>query len=150
MKKQVLFFLFALLPMLAMADASGKCGANLTWTYVSSTKTLMIQGTGAMDDYAPSSPWYPYRTEITTLVMGSNVTSIGNFAFIGCSGLTSITIPNSVTSIGQCAFISCSGLTSVTIGSGVTSIGSDAFRKAGSSAGIWGYGFYIGWVCGGG
>ena len=55
------------------------------------------------------------------------MTSIGNSAFEGCSGLTSITIPNSVTSIGEVAFEYCSGLTSVTIPSSVTSIGDYAF-----------------------
>ena len=65
-----------------------------------------------------------------TVVNGSNtysVTSIGDAAFYGCSGLTSITIPNSVTSIGQVAFPDCSGLTSITIPSSVTSIGKYAF-----------------------
>ena len=56
-----------------------------------------------------------------------SVTSIGNDAFVFCSGLTSVTIPNSVTSIGKYAFNDCSGLTSVTIPNSVTSIGEGAF-----------------------
>ena len=51
--------------------------------------------------------------EIKDLVIPNNVTSIGDYAFDKCSGLTSVTIPNYVTSIGDCAFDNCSGLTSV-------------------------------------
>ena len=55
------------------------------------------------------------------------VTSIGYYAFDGCSGLTSVAIPNSVTSIGNYAFDGCSGLTSITIPNSVISIITDAF-----------------------
>ena len=57
-----------------------------------------------------------------------SVTSIGNYAFYDCSGLTSVTLGNSVTSIGDCAFYNCSSLTSVTIPNSVTSIGDEVFR----------------------
>ena len=50
--------------------------------------------------------------QVTEYIIGDDVTSIGNCAFYGCSGLTFVTIPNSVTSIGEGAFFSCSGLTS--------------------------------------
>ena len=56
-----------------------------------------------------------------------NVTSIGDYAFTSCSGLTSIEIPNSIISIGQAAFVGCSGLTKITIGSGVTDFGKNTF-----------------------
>ena len=58
---------------------------------------------------------------------GDTVTTIGEWAFDGCSSLTSVTIPDSVTSIGKWAFGGCSGLTSVTIPDSVTSIGEMAF-----------------------
>jgi hypothetical protein len=67
------------------------------------------------------------NTKITDLIIPNSVTSIGDYAFCDCSGLTSVTIPNSVTSIGDYAFRDCSGLTSVTIPNSVTSIGNWAF-----------------------
>ena len=74
------------------------------------------------------------ETESNTLVFGckntiipNSVTSIEDYAFKGCSGLTSIEIPNSVTSIGSNAFRDCSGLTSIEIPNSVTSIGNSAF-----------------------
>ena len=78
------------------------------------------------------------ETESKTLIAGcknsiiptdGSVTSVGNYAFYGCTGLTNITIPDSVTSIGYSAFEKCSGLTSITIPDSVTSIGSEAFRN---------------------
>jgi len=43
----------------------------------------------------------------------ASVTSIADWAFYGCSNLTSVTIPTSVTKIGSYVFYSCSGLTSI-------------------------------------
>ena len=66
---------------------------------------------------------------LTSVTIGNSVTSIGYSAFYGCSGLTSVTIPNSVISIGNSAFFGCSGLTSVTIPNSVTKIGGTAFSS---------------------
>lgn len=60
-------------------------------------------------------------------IIPNSVTSIGDYAFGGCRGLTSITIPDGVTTIGESAFNWCTDLTSVTIGNGVKSIGENAF-----------------------
>ena len=114
---------------LAWADDSGSCGSNVTYTYVESTGTLTISGTGAMYNYTSwsSSPWYAYRSPIKNVVINNGVKNIGNYAFYSETGLTSITIPNSVKSIGDCAFMFCKGLTSITIPNSVTSIGIWAF-----------------------
>ena len=67
------------------------------------------------------------NTEIKDLVIPNSVTSIGNYTFVGCIGLTSVTIPNSVTSIGDHAFERCAGLTSVTIPESIPYLGERAF-----------------------
>ena len=74
--------------------------------------------------------------EIIDLVIPSGITTIGNNAFAGFSGLKSISIPNSVTSIGDEAFYGCTNLQSVAIPNGVTSIGERAFLNCDSLSSI--------------
>ena len=50
---------------------------------------------------------------IMDLVIPGSIMSIGDYAFSGCSGLTSVTIPGSMTSIGDYAFKNCSALTKI-------------------------------------
>ena len=64
---------------------------------------------------------------LTSLTLPSSVTKIGCYALSSCIGLTSLTLPSSVTEIGEHAFLSCRGLTNFTIPSGVTKIGGAAF-----------------------
>ena len=116
-------------PKASAATYSGTCGDNLTWTLDTNTGRLIINGSGEMYDWISGSsvPWYSYRSYIEKVRISNSVTSIGEYAFYDCSGLTSITIPDSVTSIGKYAFYYCSGLTRITIPDGVTSIGVSAF-----------------------
>ena len=114
----------------SQADSFGFCGDDLTWTYTESDHKLTIAGKGAMYDYASgTSPWNSVKTNITTLLLPSGVTTIGSYAFDGCTGLTgALIIPNSVITIGDHAFSGCTGLTStLTIGSSVSIIGANAF-----------------------
>ena len=71
---------------------------------------------------------FSYCSGLTSVTIPNSVTSIGNYTFFGCSGLTSVTIPNSVTSIGDYAFYDCCSLTSITIPNSVTSIGDGTFE----------------------
>ena len=73
---------------------------------------------------------------LTSITIPEGVTSIGNFAFRDCSSLTSITLPNTLTSIGDYAFYNCSGLTSIRLPSTLTSIGGYAFESCSSLASI--------------
>ena len=67
-------------------------------------------------------------TSLANITIPDGMTEIGKYAFDGCKSLTSITIPDGVTSIGESAFEDCSSLTSVTIPNSVTSIGYRAFE----------------------
>ena len=60
--------------------------------------------------------------EITELVIPNSVTTIGTFAFRGCSSLTSATIPNNVTEIGDGIFSDCTALASVSLPENLTKI----------------------------
>ena len=75
-------------------DVASWCGVSGLAGVMSSGRTLYIDGKKVEGD----------------LVIPDGVTSIGDYAFYDCSGLTSVTIPDSVTSIGRNAFDGCTNL----------------------------------------
>ena len=124
----------AMLPSVAHGTCGDK-GDNLGWV-LTEDGTLTISGEGEMENYSAkeldgkyctTASWGVYREQITLVVLEPGVTGIGEYAFRGCSSLTSVTISEGATSIGLEAFCDCGSLTSVTIPDGVTSIGDRAF-----------------------
>ena len=119
----------------AWADViiSGDCGTSGHATEVTYSLTsegvMTISGTGAMMDFNGQNdqPWKDNRSVITSVVIESGVTTIGNYAFMGCTNLSSLSISNTVTKIGQNSFYNCARLSSVTIPGSVTIIGYQAF-----------------------
>jgi hypothetical protein len=106
--------------MIPKAATSGSCGDNVTWSYADGT--LTITGTGAMRNFTQYDRLAnAYSSSITRVVIGSGVTSVGNYAFYYYR-LTSVTLPSGLTSIGNYAF-AYTKLTGISLPSGLTSIG---------------------------
>ena len=122
----MIVFVIALFPgMRLKAATSGTCGNNATWT-LDDEGTLTISGTGSICNNA-----FENNTDITNVIIESDIEDIGSSAFENCTSLESITIPNSVTSIGAKAFRGCRCLRSITIPNSVTSIDDSAFACSG-------------------
>ena len=83
-------------------------------------------GLSSIGEYA-----FYYCTGLTSITLPNSLTAIGNYAFYNCHELTGdLVIPNSVTTIGERAFYECTGFNgSITIGENVTNIGHYAFAR---------------------
>ena len=118
MKKLFTFFLLLVASIGTMFAEKVKIG-DLYYNLDATNQTAEVTSQNS------SFPFW--STTITTAIIPASVeynsvtysvTSIGDYAFSGCSGLTSIEIPNSVTSIGKYAFSRCTGLTSIIVENG--------------------------------
>ena len=117
MKKKIFSLTIALLFSAASALAQGGATGPLTWNL--DDGTLTISGEGAMPDYAwKGAPWYEYRESIYTVVLESSVTTIGMYAFLGCTNMPSITIHSNITTIGVGTFVYCNSLISIDVDAG--------------------------------
>lgn len=66
-------------------------------------------------------------TSLTSLTIEEGLTDIDSSAFAGCTGLTKLALPSTVTTISQKAFQGCSGLTKLALHEGLTTLGKEAF-----------------------
>ena len=130
MKRKITILTIAFLSSMLMyanafAAATGRCGDSITWT-LDDSGNLTLSGSGEMWNYGyVTSPFKDYGIKTVTIEYG--ITSIGDYVFRGCCGMTELTLPNSVTSIGDCAFYGCTGLTELILPNSVRSIGDIAF-----------------------
>lgn len=117
-------------------DPSGTCGENLTWKLHDGT--LSIEGSGPMDQFADAEdvPWLAYLHLIENINISSGVTSIGDYAFYGCSRVEQIDLPAGLTSIGVSSFEGCSALKRMDLLAGVAAIPAHAFRDCTAMAEI--------------
>ena len=117
------------------------CSATLcwgqTWNLTPSMKAVLNNGTLTITTTAASeampdfwwgfAPWNNVSHTIQSIVIGENVTSVGDHAFLTCRDLTSVNLPNSLKVIGVRAFDGCSSLSVITIPDAVTTIDDYAF-----------------------
>ena len=115
------------------SPSQGSCGENASW-YIDYNDVLHITGYGPMDDYTTVAriPWYDQRDEIVGIEIDPGITTIGKYAFYGCSNLESVEIGLSVVSIGSKAFSHCPNLETVELPVGVETIDTYAFENCGS------------------
>jgi len=101
--------------------------SNATSPYLPVTQIGNGTNTTANNAFGGTGTGANTNTTLTSVTFAPNsqLTAISNYAFYGCSSLTSVTIPAGT--IGSGAFQNCANLASVTIGTGVTSIGQYAF-----------------------
>lgn len=70
-----------------------------------------------------------HLSALSSVTMGTNMTSIGNGAFESSSGLRNVTIGPNVTSIGNGAFLNCAELKSIVVPDSVTNFGNNIFTS---------------------
>lgn len=78
-----------------------------------------------------NAAFYGYSS-LTKVSISENVQSIGEYAFRDCANLKSVSIPKSVTSVSKQAFYGCSSLVNVILPDGVEQIGDSAFALCSS------------------
>lgn len=77
-----------------------------------------------------------FGENVSNYVLSDEVTTIGSYAFYGCSAMTSFNIPEGVTDIESSAFSMCKGLTSITIPGEVSVLKSHLFYGCSSLTSI--------------
>lgn len=117
---------------------TGLCGTSATYNMDTGKGTLVISGTGAIQDYSSaynsikkgyrsSAPWGSYN--IKTVVIEDGIETIGKYAFFNCSEIGSISLPNTLKCIGKSSLYNLNTISFIELPETVTSIGTSAFGE---------------------
>ena len=110
----------------------GECGDSLSWSLNEDTGALRISGSGEMSDYHSAdglkAPWHDYAASIKSVIIGSGVKTVGNYAFANLKNLKSVEINAELKRLGSGAFYGCTALSDLEGIEGVKVIGSECFR----------------------
>ncbi len=113
-----------------MPIESGSCGENATWSFYENGE-LVISGSGAMTNYTShkQQPWANLRSKIKKIIIGKDITSVGNYAFSYTQNVTEIVFEDGcqVKSIGVLSFFNCPKVKEIVLPETVTSISAYAF-----------------------
>lgn len=108
-------------------DSFANCPNIKSITVNSANSVYMSSGNCLIDQRTQN--WVVVVLGCKNSVLPQGVQEIGDYAFAGCTNLTSITIPGSVVTIGESAFEDCRGLTSFIMQSGLQTIGNNALKN---------------------
>ena len=117
-------------------NVGGTCGDNITWQiintpdyYMDQSSILILSGSGSMDNYSgkEGAPWAVYAHRITDVVIGNDITSIGDFAFSNMKKIETIAVPSGVKTIGKHAFDGCGTIERLSLAESVESVKQGAF-----------------------
>lgn len=134
MKKQLLFILMTMIPLMTSAHdfaVQNADGVTIYYNYINDGTELAVTYCGTLlhsDNSSDYTGIVVIPEEVTYMNKTRKVTSIGKYAFYGCRGLSSVTIGNSISSIGMYSFYKCCSLTSIDIPNSVMSIEGNAFE----------------------
>ena len=113
---------------------TGSCGTNTTYTMDTGKGTLVISGTGAINNYKSgynsikkvyrtTAPWGSY--DIKSVVIEDGITSIGNYTFFRNEEIEEVSLPSTLQSIGTSALYGVA-LSSLVLPQGLTTISNSA------------------------
>ncbi len=112
-----------------VADGSFENGVSWSLTLGG---TLTVSGSGEVPVFAGASgaPWYSYRSQITKIVVGKDITKLGAFAFYGCANAAAVEFEegSQLVTVDRYAFARCSSLTEITLPERVRTLGYAAFQ----------------------